>query len=461
VVDEFAVKVVPAGSVSDSLRTRTFRVPPDFLSSLSSGVSTGGDQAADPFAEAVDGGGLLTQRLSAQEALARNGVAFPDGASASFSAATSSLIVTNTALNLDLVDQIVEAMSKSEPVAVSVKVTMIRTQQTNLEELGFDWLVNPFPLNAGNDLFAGGGTTGNGTPRTGADMVSPVGGTSVDGIPADPNATATQGLVTNGLRSGDAAISQNAIDSLVNNFDRTSQGSAVAPGVMAVTGLFSDAQVQALMRGLDQKKGTDMLAQPATVTRSGQASKVEVIREFIYPTEYEPPELPNQAGSTGSGGGFPVTPATPTAFETRDVGISLEVLPVADANRRYVDITLNPSFSDFDGFVNYGSPINANGTDALGNPVTTRVTDNRILMPIFSSQRAATQLTVADGATVVIGTLLTDRIQNVEDEVPIFGSIPVIGRMFQSTARQKVSTALIMMVKVELLDPTGRPYRDR
>jgi general secretion pathway protein D len=212
-----------------------------------------------------------------------------------------------------------------------------------------------------------------------------------------------------------------------------------------------------MMRGMNQSKGVDIMAQPSTVTRSGQASTVTISREFIYPSEYEPPELPN---SVGAGGGSPVTPSTPTAFEKKDVGVILEVLPVADANKRYIDITLNPSFSEFDGFVNYGSPINSSSGGLLGT-VTTELTPNTILMPVFSSQKASTQLTVADGSTIVIGGLMANSIQNVNDSVPFFGDIPVVGRLFKSTARKPVSSAIIFLVHVELLDPTGRPYRDR
>ena len=456
--DEHAVVITPLGAITEELIVRSYRVPPDFLTSLSSGASA--EQANDdPFAEDDNaGGGLLTARLSAQEALTKSGVAFPEGASASYLSSTNTLRVINTPLNHDFIAQLIESMTKVEPVAISVKVTMIRTQQTNLEELGFDWLINPFGLSA-NNVFGSGGTTGNAAGRTGSDMLSPIGGTSIDSVPADPAGIVQRGLATNGLRSGDQAIGADSIDSLINNPNRTSQGSGVAPGVMAVTGLFSDGQVQMIMRGLDQKGGVDMLAQPATVTRSGQASSVQIIREFMYPSEYEPPELPNSAGVGNQS--TPVTPTTPSAFETKPVGITFEVLPVADADRRYVDITLNPSFVDFDGFVNYGSPINTTTTDRLGNRSTVAITSNPILMPIFSVQRANTQLTIADGATIAIGGLMQESVENVEDKVPVLGDIPVVGRLFQNKAKQRVATALVFLVKVEMLDPTGRPYRDR
>ena len=443
--DEFSVLITPLGFSSDELVVRSYRVPPDFLTSLNSAAGAGDEKAAaDPFAEAPEKGGLLTSRLSAQESLAKQGVPFPQGASAHYSPATNTLRIVNTEAHQETIAQIIDAMSQSEPVAVAVKVTMIRTQQSNLEELGFDWLLNGAGSIENSGVAAGGGTVGNGTPRTAADFT----GENI----GDP-----EGIMTAGLRSGDGAISSNSIDALIANPDRTSQAINVAPGVLSVTGVFGDAQFKSIMRGLDRKKGIDIMARPSVVTRSGQASNIAVVREFIYPTEYEPPEIPQ---SVGEGGGItPVTPATPTAFEKRDVGITLEVLPVADANKRFVDVTLNPSFVEFDGFVNYGSPIRA-ATDVIGaEPL--ELTKNAILMPVFSAQKLATQLTVADGATIVIGGLMTESVKNVEDKVPVLGGLPVVGRMFSSKSRESVSTALIFLVNIELIDPTGRPYRDR
>ena len=442
--DEFAVVITPLGFSSDELVVRSYRVSPDFLTNLNSAAGPGGEKAAaDPFAEAPEKGGLLTARLSAQESLARQGVPFPEGASANYSPATNSLRVVNTEAHQETIAQIIDAMSQSEPVAVAVKVTMIRTQQSNLEELGFDWLLNGAGSIENSGVAAGGGTIGNGTPRTAADFT----GESI----GDP-----EGIMTAGLRSGDGAIGSNSIDALIANPDRSSQTVNVAPGVLSVTGVFGDAQFKSIMRGLDQKKGIDIMARPSVVTRSGQASNIAVIREFIYPTEYEPPEVPQ----TVEGGSAPVTPATPTSFEKRDVGITLEVLPVADANKRFVDVTLNPSFIEFDGFVNYGSPIRSSAQGLLGSEVV-ELTKNAILMPVFSAQKLATQLTVADGATIVIGGLMTESVKNVEDKVPVLGGLPVVGRMFSSKSRESVSTALIFLVNIELIDPTGRPYRDR
>ncbi|MBC7978953.1 MAG: tetratricopeptide repeat protein [Armatimonadetes bacterium] len=458
--DDFAVIISPLGNYSEDLVTRSYRVPPDFLSNLSSGA-TAETETEDVFNAEGENRGLLARRMGAQEALALQGVSFPEGASASFNPGTNMLRTVNTPGNQDIIEQIIDSIAQTEPVSVAVRVTLIKVEENRLEELGFDWLLNNFGFGGASwipgadKLNLGGGTTGNGTPIT---DIAPQPGTF---DPTNP--------ITAGNRSGDGAILDNSIDALIAaGNSRGAQANNRAPGVLGVNGILGGATVQLLMRGLDQKKGVDLMSQPSVTTRSGQAASIEIIREFIYPTEYEPPELPNSVGSTTSSGGalggggssFPVTPATPTAFEKKDVGVTLEVLPVADANRQYVDVTLNPTITDFDGFVNYGSPINSNSTGVFG-PVTQVLTENAILMPVFSVRKANTNLVVADGATIVIAGLLKDEIQDVQDKTPILGDLPVVGRLFQSNAKSHQSTVILFLVNVELLDPTGRPYRDR
>ena len=80
---------------------------------------------------------------------------------------------------------------------------------------------------------------------------------------------------------------------------------------------------------------------------------------------------------------------------------------------------------------------------------------------VFSVMRTDTHLTVADGATLVIGGMLQSKIQKVEDKTKLLGDLPVVGRMFQSEAYAPVRTAVVFLVTVKVVDPTGRSFRDR
>ncbi len=65
------------------------------------------------------------------------------------------------------------------------------------------------------------------------------------------------------------------------------------------------------------------------VCRSGQKATLESIREEIYPTEYQPPSLPGTFSSppVQPNLGPPMNPLfrSPTAFDTRNTGVTLEV----------------------------------------------------------------------------------------------------------------------------------------
>ncbi len=121
-VEAHAILVVPLSEDASQQYTRSYRVPPDFLSS-GGGDSGGGGAAApaapaDPFAAgggaAAGGSGLIT-RKSAKQILEAMGITFSDGSSASFNPATSQLVVRNTQPNLDLVEAFVESLINQGP----------------------------------------------------------------------------------------------------------------------------------------------------------------------------------------------------------------------------------------------------------------------------------------------------------------------------------------------------------
>ncbi|MGJ8697158.1 MAG: Amuc_1098 family type IV pilus outer membrane protein [Verrucomicrobiaceae bacterium] len=463
-VDEYAVTLLPLGSgEGEDIVTRRWTVPPTFENFISGGDGGGsGGASDDPFADPDSGGGsVIKARRPVKELLEDQGVKFADGSSANLLSGSGTLIVRNSPTQLELVDAIVKASFSDTPRQIKILTKFVEVSQENGEELGFDWVITPFGT---NQVFAGGGTVGAGSARTGSDFISPVAFTTIPGIPAATGDQVT-GISTAGLRTGDFAINRNSIDAILNNPSRTAQTTNVAPGILSLTGLFDEGQVQMIMRGLSQKKGTDIMTAPSVMARPGDKATIEIIREFIYPTEYEPPELPNQVGATGTTGGvgggggggiFPVTPATPTTFDTRKTGVILEIEPNVGANDSVIDLRFAPEIVEFEGFVNYGSPITSPASDSLGNPVQIVITENRIEMPIFSTRKVNTGITIYDGYTVAVGGLMREDVQMVEDKVPILGDLPLIGRLFQSNSENHIKSNLIIFVTAEIIDATGR-----
>ena len=516
-VEAHAVLVVPLSENASEQYTRSYRVPPDFLSN--GGGDAGGGAApaaaADPFAAggaAPAGGGGLIARKTAKQILEAAGITFPEGSSASYNPANSQLVVRNTQPNLDLVEAYVESTTKSAPKMVVITSKFVEVTQKNTEELGFDWLLGAAGLN--KNVFVGGGSTGNGngynsanfpfvtnytTQPYSAQQVNPVTGVldtlqvfpripllgAVGGtIPAGSTAPFPYGggPITSGLRSGGYAIGNGSIDNLLSTGSTTAQTS-VAPGILSTAGVFSNPQFQTVLRGLSQKKGVDLMSAPSVTTKSGTRATMEVTREFIYPTEFDPPRLPqgggglNIGGGGGGGGNQIATPTTPTAFEMRQTGVRLEAEPTVGADGNTIELTLSPEVVEFDGFVNYGSPIYSPssqsvlpiqvGTSAsatsVGNssyiPISQPerlITPNVINQPVFSVRKVTTGVSIWDGQTVALGGLIREDVQDVQDKVPILGDLPFIGRLFKNESEQHYKRNLMIFVTAHLIDPSGQ-----
>lgn len=500
-VDDYAVTFTSISERSGTIITRTFRVPPDFIQN--SPVSTDAPPPKDPFTPAAGNatatGGLAMQRLSAQDVLAGRGVIFPEGASAHFNSSTSTLTVRNTVENMELVETLVEQASKSAPKMAVIQVKMIEVNQTNLDELGFDWLMGAGALPAGK-VFVGGGNAGSGNtfnaanyPFNSTAMTAPLTVGPNIGFPSVPVQTALggplpQGVVTtstspqgggpltSGLRSGTYAVTGNTLDTLLKT-GSTGVNPQVAPGVLSVAGVFTNPQFQSVLRGLSQKKGIDINASPSVTTKNGVKATVEVVREFIYPTEFDPPQLPQGGGRVAIGAPASqmiATPTTPTAFEMRRTGVVIEVEPIISDDGRTVELAITPELTDFEGFINYGSPILAGGgtsisivqfATAAGNnntaviPVSQPdrlITPNLILQPVFKTQRVATAVKVWDGATIVLGGAKMQQRTLVNDKVPIVGDLPFVGRFFRSDTTQTETKNVIIFVTVNVVDPSGQ-----
>jgi general secretion pathway protein D len=465
-VDSYAVLVVPISETSTEMYQRIFRVGPDFLSmGGDAGGAAPAAAPADPFAPAAaaGGGSALITRKTALDILKEQGITFGDGATAVFNKTTSQLIVRNTQPMLDLVEQFVDSTIGNIPKQIYITTKFVEVSQKNTDELGFDWLLGAFSIPGSDGVFGSGGTVGNSSagPLNSTDFPTT--------FPGAGNVPVGQNPISRGMRFGGNAISADSIDGLIS----TSQAvSSLSPGVAAITGVFTDPQFQVVIRALNQKKGVDLMSAPSVTTKSGQRATVEVVREFLYPTEFDPPEIPQQFGAIGQttlGGGlggtqsgsFPVTPTTPTTFEMRPVGVRMEVDPVLGADGYTIDLNLAPEVTEFEGFINYGSPIQTTSTNALGQPVPNVLTPNIINQPVFSSRKVTTAVTIWDGQTVAMGGLIREDVQNVEDKIPVLGDIPILGRLFKTKAEDHFKRNLMIFVTASVIDPSGQKVRQQ
>ena len=447
-IDPYAVSIVPLSEPTDVLVTKEYLVPPSFIPQKALDSGTGLPQAGTPEGQANMP--RVAAKQNAQEYLASQGVEFPTGASANYLPAGSKLVIRNTRDNIDQIDALVDAAMGVAPSQVDITTKFLEINQNNVQELGFDWLLGPFSI-GGSGVYGSGGGDGAGTSAN-----FPFGNPMGSGATMSP---------VGALRSGDSAISANSVDALLAG--QSGLSSTPAPGIFSIAGIFTDAQFQMVIHALNQKKGIDMMSAPKVTTKSGQKATVKIVNEFIYPTQYAPPQIPQAVSNTVLPGGFipppTVTPSFPTAFTKQDLGVTLEALPKIAADGYTIDLELHPQVTDFDGFINYGSPINAQGSTNLYGfsvPIAQTLTTNTINQPVFTIREVNTFVTVYDGSTVALGGLIREDVQKVQDKVPFLGDIPFAGRLFRSDADQKLKKNLVIFVTPRILNPDGQPRHD-
>ena len=232
--------------------------------------------------------------------------------------------------------------------------------------MGFDWLVGQFALPFGSGVYGSGGTQGLGRSSQRHFV-------SVPRIPERRRpigAIRPSGPITAGNRSGTFAISGNAVDALFLGAppDRSRTGSAF--------------RCRDLYQSPVSSRSTG--PEPAKGRRSGERSESHH-QERPASDHPDRPGIPlsdrirSAPGYSDAGIIYtPATPTTPTSFETKPVGITLEVEPTVGPDGYTIDLILSPRVVEFDGFINYGSPINTVVTavgvcwDQLTNFVVTR-----------------------------------------------------------------------------------------
>lgn len=456
------------------LLSESFHVPSRFF------MNTGEDDASEEDVFSASSSSLKVRRLNPMKALQNMGVTFPKGASAQYHPNTSTLTVRNTPTNLETIRDLVSVPMESERI-VALNVTIAEVNEKDLKELGFEWLLN---FSVGGHTYGGGGT-----PQDEDDETSIIGQLLSPARKAlDATQTATLApKISAGLRSGTQAIATDSIDKLIQAGSPeyfSAANTSKAPGILAVRGVWSSADVTVLMRGLDQKKAVDIMETPKILFTPGSDQQVKFsnVREIYYPETYDPPSFGNNNSSpdpndprwrddnrrrrnySSNSNAQVVLPAHPTEFtrytatgeEEGGIGSTLLIHDAEIENSgTSVTLSLTVFHNGFDGFINYGSPINAPmyENDKVTNLL---LSENRILKPVFSRKCLNTKITTVPGNTLVLGSLLSSKKVRFEDKIPVLGDLPIVGRLFRSEGTENERKALLIFAKVDIVDPSGR-----
>jgi len=411
----------------------------------------GGGGPVDPFAPPSTGGGGGSSAGQEVEALRSffqsAGVNFElPGASLAFDG--EQLIVTQTRRNLERMRTILRNYNEVKQVEIEAK--FLEVSQNDLDEVGFNWTV-------------GDGATPFLTDG-GAPILDPFGNPTVayERLYNSQQRTLNDSFGVNAAQS-DITINGNVVaTNSAPDLTTAVDLAASATSLFTATGWSVNGyDVDLALRALSRKAGSDLMSAPKVTVLSGKRANITVAQELRYPESYGDIEADVGRGGGGSsltgdsaGSAVAITAGTPQDFVTRNVGVEMSVTPNVE-NDDTISLILEPRVTEFEGFVEYGGP-----SVAVTGGITVTVPAG-FYQPVFSTREMSTEVTVFDGATVVMGGLTRDEVKSVKDKVPVLGDIPGVGRLFRSEGETRQKRNLLIFVTANLVSPGGSPSRQQ
>lgn len=417
------------------------------------GVNTTGN---DPFSSAGasnegTGGSNASEGAAIKGFLQQAGVNFDAVPGSSLAYDGSALIVTQTPRNVERIRNILTRYNDVRQVEIEAK--FMEVQEGALEELGVNWSISQKATqHSGADAtYRTSGRTlmgafSNSSSNQQGSIVSP----AVPGfLDENGNGRFDEGEVTQPGRAGINLPIVNNAPRIPGAPDLASAANALA----SITGVIGEFDVNAVVRALSQKQGTDLLSAPKVTVLSGNPATITVAQEMRYPQSFGQTQSQVGTGSASGGGsaGVAITAGTPQEFTARNVGVELKVTPTVEEDDYSISLDLNPKVTEFDGFVEFGGP-----SIAISGSTTVTVPSG-FYQPIFSVRDISTRVTLWDGATLVMGGLTREEVKTVNDKVPILGDLPLIGRAFRSKGESAQKRNLLIFVTASLVNPGGAP----
>ena len=180
--------------------------------------------------------------------------------------------------------------------------------------------------------------------------------------------------------------------------------------------------INATLDALERRGLVKTLAEPTLVALSGETASFLAGGEF---------PIPVVQGNSGSGGGAGAGNGG-ISIEFKPFGVSLAFTPTVLADG-VINLQVEPEVSSID----------PSASISIGG----------LTIPGLQTRRANTVLELRDGESFALAGLIRKDFSTTVRQVPLLGSIPIIGALFRSSGFQKGETELVIVVTPRIVQP--------
>ncbi len=207
----------------------------------------------------------------------------------------------------------------------------------------------------------------------------------------------------------------------IEDGDTNGWGFSSVPGISSPFGTVDFTQgpnkyfnsFTAQLKAMEQKGLAKLLAEPNLVALSGQEASFLAGGEFPIP-------VPDGDGDV--------------TLEFKEFGVGIKFKPTVLSEQK-INLKVKSEVSAVDN--------------------TNSISLNNIIAPAFVTRRADTTVEMADGQSFAIAGLLQDDANNLINQFPILGDVPILGALFRSTDYQRKESELLIVITTRLVKPVA------
>lgn len=183
-----------------------------------------------------------------------------------------------------------------------------------------------------------------------------------------------------------------------------------------------DLNLGATIEAMEQQGLVEVLAEPNIIAEDGKQASFLAGGEYPYPTV--------QGTAGGVGGAITI--------QFKEYGVRLTFIPTITP-RGTIRLQVAPEVSALD--------------------FTNAVTIAGFTEPAITVRRVKTEVELNEKQSFAIGGLLDNRETQTFTKIPFIGSVPILGKLFQSIQKNRTNTELIVIVTPEIIAPidAGQP----
>jgi pilus assembly protein CpaC len=177
-----------------------------------------------------------------------------------------------------------------------------------------------------------------------------------------------------------------------------------------------DINLGATIEAMEQQGLAEVLAEPNIIAEDGKQASFLAGGEYPYPTV--------QGTAGGVGGAITI--------QFKEYGIRLSFIPTITP-RGTIRLQVAPEVSA----LNFANAVTISG----------------FTEPAITVRRVKTEVELDQGQSFAIGGLLDNEETQTFTKIPFIGSIPILGKLFQSIQKNRTNTELIVIVTPEIVTP--------